>query len=949
MHVPGGIGPSTGVDDGAWYLCDTDGGFAAPDRGDEGDAATTDRPRWLDIDGIHPDDRERFEAMCGALRSRPGAARVGVFRVEDDEGGWQVFELHAVNLIGVDGIGAIAVHGLDVTGRHEREAELARSESWFRSIIDNSTDGLVALDADGRIEWASSTMKDLLGFEPADAVGRHVLDFVHPDDVEKAIPSVAQLVAGRVTGEPVIVRARHRDGRWRWVEGLTKEPAEGQLTGSVFSLRDVTARVEAERARVETEARFRTVVANSYDVVAVIDPDAVISWVTPNCERLLGWTPDEIEGTSGFDLVHPDEHGLVLAELAGFLAGDRDPEALILRMRHKRGTWHHMEVISTDFLDHPGIEGIALNLRLVDERIDAEKDRQRLLDIFELTHDLVVTHDVDGQLVYVNAAARRFFGLDVDDDLSRLDLRARLGADSLERLMLDAVPALLERGSWTGELEILGHDDTPVPTLAQLLTHVDPDGRLEYTSATIRDISERKAFEVRLRHEATHDALTGLPNRTLLLDRLAVGLARSERRGSRIGVLFCDLDHFKVVNDSLGHSQGDRLLVEVAARLSGQLRLGDTVGRFGGDEFVILCEDIDGADDATRLAERVSLAFHQPFDLDDADIVVGMSIGIAVSQPGVADAETLIRDADAAMYRAKAQGRARYQLFEPHIRHQAVDRFELERELRAALGNDELEVFYQPVFDLAGGHVVGAEALLRWNHPTRGVVAPDDFIALAEETGLIVPLGTWVLEAACRHAQEWGATAAGHEHLWVAVNISGRQLEDGAFVDRLREAIDRSGIDPGRLHLEVTESVLMRDAAYSARILERLKALGITIAVDDFGTGYSSLSYLRRFPVDSLKIDRSFVDGLGLGCDDSTIVAAVVNLAHTLGLKAIAEGVEHPRQRAELERLGCDQAQGYLLGRPVPAAALTRSVGLPPVRAEMARRSSPTDHDNRAR
>ena len=805
--------------------------------------------------------------------------------------------------------------------------ELRRNEAWLEAVIQNGTDGLVVLDSTGCVEWANAPLEDLLGYRPADAVGMHVLDFVHPEDVEKAIPSLTRVVQGRTIGEPVVVRARHLDGSWRWVEALTKRFDEPWAHDSaVFSLRDVTARVLAEQARQQTDLRFRTVVDNSYDVVAVIDRDAVVKWVTPNCERLLGWSPTELEGTNGFELVHPDDRDELFVELIEFMQGIGVASPTTVRMQHRDRSWHHIELVGTDFLDHPGIEGVALNLRLVDERIDAERDRQRLLDIFELTGDLVVTHEVAGRLVYVNAAARRFFELEVSDDLSRFDLRARLSPDSLERLIADVGPALKEQGTWSGEVELIGPDGGAVPALAQVLTHRDADGRQEFVSAIIHDISERKAFEVRLRHEATHDPLTGLPNRTLLLDRLAVALARAERRETHVGVLFCDLDHFKVVNDSRGHGQGDRLLIRVADRLASQLRLGDTVGRFGGDEFVILCEDIEHTDDAAQLADRVGRAFAEGFDLDGSDIVIGVSIGVAVSHRGDSDPEALIRDADAAMYRAKALGRARYQVFEPHIGRQAVDRFEIERELRQALGQGELELFYQPVFTLSGGRLVGAEALVRWHHPVRGLVCPDEFIPVAEETGLIVPLGEWVLGAACHQMQAWSLEGPDDHELWVAVNVSGRQLEDTNLVRHLRESIDDSGVDPGRLHLEVTESVLMRDVAHSARILERLKRLGVRLAVDDFGTGYSSLSYLKRFPVDSLKVDRSFVDELGGDGADSTIVAAVINLAHTLGLVAVAEGVERPCQRDELQRLGCDLAQGFLLGRPMAAAPLAALV-----------------------
>jgi diguanylate cyclase (GGDEF)-like protein len=381
-------------------------------------------------------------------------------------------------------------------------------------------------------------------------------------------------------------------------------------------------------------------------------------------------------------------------------------------------------------------------------------------------------------------------------------------------------------------------------------------------------------------------------------------------------VLFLDLDHFKVVNDSLGHSLGDRLLVAIAERLAVALRPGDTVARFGGDEFVVLCEDLVTQHDAIAIAERVDEAVSGPFVIDDTEVFVGVSIGIALPDDTEADPETLIRDADAAMYRAKDRGRSRWELFDNAMRASAVDRLDIENALRRALDRRELRVFYQPVIDLVTGRVTGVEALLRWEHSERGLLNPSDFITVAEETGLIVPIGSWVLDQACRQVQRWHASAERRSPLSVAINISGRQLGHPRLVEDLASVLHDTSIDPSLVELEITESVLMDDVEMSAETLGRLHALGVHLAVDDFGTGYSSLSYLRRFPVDILKVDQSFVDGLGEDSSDSAIVTAIITLAHTLGLSAVAEGVESALQLTELRRLGCDRAQGFHMARP---------------------------------
>jgi diguanylate cyclase (GGDEF)-like protein len=446
--------------------------------------------------------------------------------------------------------------------------------------------------------------------------------------------------------------------------------------------------------------------------------------------------------------------------------------------------------------------------------------------------------------------------------------------------------------------------------LAQLLVHTDDAGSFEFYSGVMHDISERKRFESELAHQATHDALTGLPNRVLLLDRLEQALQRARRHHKRVAVLFLDLDRFKVVNDSLGHSVGDRLLVSIAERLGTVVRPGDTIARFGGDEFVVLCEDLETQADAVAVAERVNAVISGPFEIDDAEVFVGVSIGIAFPDDIEAEAGTLIRDADAAMYRAKERGRARYEVFDNQMRASAVDRLDIENALRRAQERRELRVFYQPIISLDTGAITGVEALIRWEHPERGLLNPIEFIQIAEETGLIVPMGAWVLDHACRQIMRWQAQIPDLGPLKISVNLSGRQLGHPNLVADVKAIITETHINPSQVELEITESVLMDDVEMSEDTLGQLKKLGVKLVVDDFGTGYSSLSYLRRFPVDVLKVDRSFVDGLGTDPSDSAIVTAIITLAHTLGLRAVAEGVETDTQLAELRNLSCDMARG---------------------------------------
>jgi diguanylate cyclase (GGDEF)-like protein len=418
-------------------------------------------------------------------------------------------------------------------------------------------------------------------------------------------------------------------------------------------------------------------------------------------------------------------------------------------------------------------------------------------------------------------------------------------------------------------------------------------------------------------HRALHDGLTGLPNRALFRDRLEMALKRIRRRAGKVAVLFLDLDGFKLVNDGLGHDAGDQLLVQVAKRLTKVLRPSDTVARFAGDEFTILSEGILNDGDVGEIAERISAALTEPYVLGRDEISISASIGIAVADGPEDNPDELMRDADAAMYRAKEGGRSRHETFDGSVNARAAKRLELENALHRAWERREFVLQYQPTVKLETGRIVGVEALIRWCHPDRGMLAPAEFIPSAEQNGLIVPVGGWALEEACRQAADWKDAGPEAAALTIAVNLSAHQLAQPDLVDRLAEILAKTGADPSRLCLEITESVVMEDAESIITSLNDLKALGVSLAIDDFGTGYSSLSYLKRFPMDILKIDRSFVDGLGRDPQSSSIAEAIVSLSHVLGLTATAEGVETAAQLEDLRSLGCDFAQGFYFAPPL--------------------------------
>ena len=664
--------------------------------------------------------------------------------------------------------------------------------------------------------------------------------------------------------------------------------------------------------------------------IARIGADFRLVYVDPGFLSFFGYS-----GVAGDDpaVLRQFDRGIdideeLLTRWHALVAHPGATDEIEIRLCAADGRWRWARMGLENHLDDPEDPRLAVDAIDVTETRDAE-DRyrdmvahnDRLTGIIEATSDLVVVTDADGAPLYLNRAAQEFYDL-VDVEVTTADIEARLPAWVLAKYQREVLGALQVEGIWTGELALLRHG-IEIPVGVQCLAHHGADGEVSWLSMVARDITERKRFESRLQEQATHDPLTGLPNRTLLVDRLRMALSRSRRTEAGVAVLFCDLDHFKVVNDSLGHGAGDRLLIDTAARLVEALRPGDTVARFGGDEFVVLCEGLKDQADAELVAERVRALVDRRYEVEEAEIFMTVSTGIAYTEDPEAIPEDLIRDADAAMYQAKGGGRARAVMFDQAMREAAVHRMATENALHRALDRHELRVHYQPEIDLRTGAIVGVEALLRWEHPQRGLLGPDEFIRVTEETGLIVPIGRWVVEQACRQLTRWQAEyPVASDDLFVSVNLSARQLGSKALVAEVAAVLDDTGLDPARLHFEITESVLMDDVERAGERLHQLHDLGVCLIVDDFGTGYSSLSYLSRFPVDLLKVDRSFVRGLGFDPTDTAIVRAVITLAHNLGLRAVGEGVERVEHLDALRSLGCDLAQGFLLGRPQPGPTI---------------------------
>ncbi|MDQ5880882.1 MAG: hypothetical protein QG616_712 [Pseudomonadota bacterium] len=555
-------------------------------------------------------------------------------------------------------------------------------------------------------------------------------------------------------------------------------------------------------------------------------------------------------------------------------------------------------------------------------RIASEAQLRLAARVISRSGEGIMIADAGGLIIEVNTAFEKITGYTREEALGRNPNFLASGRQDAEfyRLMWHT---LNESNFWQGEIWNRRKNGEVFPEWLSLSAIRDDADKITHYVGTFSDVTEARAREARIQHMAHHDFLTGLPNRFLLVDRFSQVAASAQRNDTRFALLFMDLDRFKNVNDTLGHTVGDQLLCDVARRLSQAVRTTDTVSRQGGDEFIVLLGEIESPEAAAQVARKLTQVLSEPCQLGGHQITVTPSIGIAVSPEDGSDLDSLLKHADLAMYDAKQQGRNNYQFFRREMNARSLEMLLMESDLRLALRKGEFELHYQPQVAIGSRQPVGVEALLRWRHPERGLVSPVDFIPMAEETGLIVPTGQWVLETACQQAAKW--RAGDWPEMKVAVNLSAAQFRQQELIVLTRQALAAAALPPQALELEVTESILMSDAEGTSTTLNELSAMGITLAIDDFGTGYSSLAYLKRFPVDTLKVDRSFVRNIGTDEEDAAICSAIIGLAHSLHLEVVAEGVETQAQYDWLAAAGCHYVQGYFTGRPEPAAACLNS------------------------
>lgn len=557
---------------------------------------------------------------------------------------------------------------------------------------------------------------------------------------------------------------------------------------------------------------------------------------------------------------------------------------------------------------------------------DLRASERRFRSVIESAGDAIVLTCGDGRILSWNKSAKSIFGYREEEIIGKpfasLFPPTLCGAENnIEKLL---AAGLLRLEGRSREMSGVRVDGEEFPLEIALSSWQAAAGETFYCGI-IRDITERKHLEDQLTHQALHDALTRLPNRILFHNRLEHALARSDRHHIPLGILFLDLDNFKNINDSMGHAAGDQILVSIAERLTACLRVGDTAARLGGDEFAVLVEESVKPGDALAVAERVTAVLNAPFIIDGKELSIGASIGITVTMSGKEKSDDLLRNADVAMYAAKKQGKGRCIIFENKMHTALMDRIGIENDMRRAVEKEEFTLCYQPIVELESGKMTGMEALARWEHPTRGQISPVEFIPVAEETGLILPLGRWILETACRQARTWQIRHGYSEDpFYVTVNLSARQFQHAELVEMVKIALHKSDLPPECLVLEITESMMLQDTETTIRKLKELKKLGLQLAIDDFGTGYSALSYLQRFPVDIIKIDKSFVDKISHGREGAAVARAIITMSDTLHLKTVAEGIEEVAQKTVLRDLGCSLGQGYHFARPLNVEAMSR-------------------------
>lgn len=872
---------------------------------------------------VAPEHRARVEAVFAQVAGRAGATAELEVEVIDGRGARRWFEMTLSNLTHEESVGGIVTNYWDITERRRAEA----SSNFNATLLDAVGQAVIAIDPAGEIIYWNQAATELYGWAAAEVIGRRLDEVLVGADEDQIEAIMAALAERRPWSGESWIQGRDGPRFPVWVTDTPVFDANGELVAVIGVSTDISERKAAEAVL----RRLSSIVESSTDAITSTTTDGVIMTWNRGAERLFGYTAEEALGRH-VSMIVPPERTQELRDILEKASLGQAVERLETVRRHRDGRELQVLVSVAPLLGDDGVVvGVSDVTHDITERIVALRDRAAAEGRFEaafLRSPIgMALSDLGGYPTAVNRALCDMLGREPDELVGQ---RWYTFGHPDEVSLGVAVRDHLAAGGdhYSDERRYIRPDGSTVWVQVSVNLVRSSDEEPMYFMLQMQDVTDRKVMERELQHRALHDDLTGLPNRALLNDRLDHALVAAERSGRCTGVAFLDVDGFKHVNDALGHAVGDRLLVEVGHRLIASVRPADTVARFGGDEYVLVCEDVT-IEAMTGLAGRITEAMAQPFAVDGREVPLHASVGITISRSG-STSQSLLSEADAAMYRAKELGRGRAAVFDDSLRAKAASLLEGERALQAGITNGELVAYYQPIIEIDSETPVGVEALVRWHTPDGRIVLPEEFIPTAETSGLIVEIGAAVLAQATAAVARWNADNPDLPDLWVSVNLSARQLIDTGLASLVGAILEATGLPPGLLHLEITETVVMEDIAQSVLVLEELKRLGVKLSIDDFGTGYSSLSYLKQLPLDTLKIDRSFVRGLGSSPDDSSIVEAIVSLGQALGMGCLAEGVESGAQRDALARLGCRYGQGYLWSpalEPADAAAWAGSLG----------------------
>ncbi|AZD04593.1 EAL and GGDEF domain-containing protein [Pseudomonas chlororaphis] len=830
----------------------------------------------------------------------------------------------------------------DITSRKLIELSLLEREGFWSDVVRTVPDHLYVQDViSQRMIFSNHHLGQTLGYNKTELhqMGEYFWEILlHPEDADLYHRlRQEQRHAGYLQLLQCHLRFRHCSGQWRCFDireqALARDKYD-QVTRIIGVAKDITDQIEASESLRDSERRYRMLAESISDVIFSTDSKMALNYVSPSVQSVLGYDVEWIfQNGWQSTIANPQQLTGIYALMERVSKALDKPEQLA-RLRNQVQTQLFLfDCLRADgrkipielrlvlvWDEHGAFEGVLGVGRDISQQRRAEKDLRMAATVFEHSTSAILITDPAGYIVQANEAFSRVSGYAVSQVLDQLP--NMLTVDEQQEAHLRYVlKQLHQHSTWEGEVWLKRRNGEHYPAWVGITAVLDDEGDLASYVCFFTDISERKASEQRIHRLAYYDALTHLPNRTLFQDRLHTALQSAERQKSWVVLMFLDLDRFKPINDSLGHAAGDRMLKEMATRLLDCVDDDDTVARMGGDEFTLLLQPRTSREialnRAIHVAEQILASLVKPFVLEGREFFVTASIGIALSPQDGNELSQLMKNADTAMYHAKERGKNNFQFYQADMNASALERLELESDLRHALEQQEFILYYQPQFSGDGKRLTGAEALLRWRHPRRGLVPPGDFIPVLEELGLVVDVGDWVISEACRQLKAWHQAKVRVPK--VSVNISARQFSDGQLGMRIATILKDTGLPPACLELELTESILMREVSEAMQILDGLKNLGLSIAVDDFGTGYSSLNYLKQFPIDVLKIDRTFVDGLPSGEQDAQIARAIIAMAHCLNLAVIAEGVETHEQLDFLREHGCDEVQGYLFGRPMPA------------------------------